>query len=454
MPSRRLFRGLPIILLLGCISPWWGDVLGAAEAAATAPPDPWLVQVRTDRPEALYACGETARFTVTAQRHGQPPGPVKATATLSLDGGNTLATKALDLAVGAATVEGSLAEPGFLRLTVNLEAGGGRRHAVGAAGYEPERIRKATPEPADFDAFWAAGRARLEAVPLDPRLTRLEAQGTPKADVYAVSFANVDNTRIYGFLCVPAGRAGPFPAWVTVPGAGPGPFGPSGKPYAEQGVLALTMGVHAYDTGTLSREQIEAAYKELNRDLTYSHHGAPDREAFYFRRAFLGIDRAIDWLAARPDFDGRHLVVDGSSQGGGSALILAGLNRHVSAAAANVPALCDHGGYLVGRAPGWPRLVKGNSAEEKRPYLEMAAYFDAAHFARRITVPAIVSVGFVDQTCSPSSVYAAYNEIGSPKRLFPGPLNGHEMKVGGYREFCGRWVDGQLGLAPPQAPMR
>ena len=40
-----------------------------------------------------------------------------------------------------------------------------------------------------------------------------------------------------------------------------------------------------------------------------------------------------------PEWDRKHLVVYGSSQGGGSALILAGFNKHVTALAANVPAL-------------------------------------------------------------------------------------------------------------------
>ncbi len=443
--QRCRLTGVALLLVCG----WNGR-----GADVPVPPDPWQVKVATDRPEALYRCGETVQFSVSVMRAGQPPQNAVAKALLTLDGGKALETRDLDVSKGPLTVSGTLAEPGFLRLTVTVEAGGERRQALAGAGFEPERIRKAAPEPADFDAFWEAGRKRLADIPADLRQTRLEAQCTDGADVFAISFANLDQTRIYGFLCVPRGRQGPFPAWVTVPGAGPGPYGPSGRNYAERGVLALTMGVHAYDVGALSREQIDAAYKQLNATLTYSHHGAPDREAYYFRRAFLGIDRAITWLAARPDVDGAHIVIDGSSQGGGSALILAGLNSQITALAANVPALCDHAGYLAGRSPGWPRLVKGATEDEKRPYLEMASYFDAAHFATRIQVPAIVSAGFIDTTCSASSVYAAYNELRGPKRIFNGPLDGHAMKVGEFRGFVGPWVEGQLGLTAPIPPCR
>ena len=53
-----------------------------------------------------------------------------------------------------------------------------------------------------------------------------------------------------------------------------------------------------------------------------------------------------------PEWDRKHMVIDGSSQGGGSALILSGLNKNITALAANVPALCDHGGVKTGRSSG------------------------------------------------------------------------------------------------------
>lgn len=40
-----------------------------------------------------------------------------------------------------------------------------------------------------------------------------------------------------------------------------------------------------------------------------------------------------------------------------TSLILAGFNPHVTAAAANVAALCDHGGGHLPCQPGWPNLT-------------------------------------------------------------------------------------------------
>ena len=140
-----------------------------------------------------------------------------------------------------------------------------------------------------------------------------------------------------------------------------------------------------------------------------------------------------------PEWDRKHMVIDGSSQGGGSALILSGLNKNITALAANVPALCDHGGVKTGRSSGWPRLDRQKNADAFAPY------FDAANFARFIKVPALVSCGFIDTTCSPSSVYAAYNQLKGDKQMVHVPLEGHTVSKA-YVAIRNDFVAKHLGL--------
>jgi cephalosporin-C deacetylase len=94
----------------------------------------------------------------------------------------------------------------------------------------------------------------------------------------------------------------------------------------------------------------------------------------------------------------------------------------VTHVAANVPALSDHFGHRVGRANGWPNWVWDPASAQA----ESAAYYDAAFFAQHIRVPTLVGVGLADVTCSPSSVYAAWNALGGPKDIVVGPTSGHE----------------------------
>jgi cephalosporin-C deacetylase len=419
-----------------------------ADVATAAKQKIYQIKVLTDREDALYKCGDNVEFTVTVDKQGKLVTQGVVNVILSNDGLNKLLVNKFDLSKrNPFKVSGTMDKAGFLRCTVALKVAGKRYYGWGSAGFEPEKIKPATTLPSDFKKFWADGEKRLAKIPLDVKLTKIDKYSNIKRDCYQISFANIDNSRIYGFLSVPKG-SGPFPALVTVPGAGPGFYSPdtglSGK-----GVIVLRMNVHKYDP-PMDRDKIRAVYKELNKNGVYPHHGAPNREKYYFYRAYLGINRAMNWLCARKDWDKKHLVVTGSSQGGASTLILAGLNNKVTAAGANVPALCDHLGYKAERSPGWPRLVK--LGKRQAEYEKMAPYFDAVNFARFITCPTVICVGFIDRTCSPSSVYAAYNVIGAPKKIVNKPLMGHACDKDFYK-YLNRWLAGQLGLKTAIAPI-
>ena len=254
--------------------------------------------------------------------------------------------------------------------------------------------------------------------------------------------------KFYGFLSVPTGE-GPFPAIVTVPGAGKGYNHPRWvTSWGNRGVIGLLMNVHSYDP-FVSSEELSEKYKESNKPFMYYLQGDPESDEYFFKKSILGIDRAIEFVAGLPEFNKKQFVVYGSSQGGGHALILASLNKNITAAIANVPALCDHGGYLVGRTPGWPRIVL--SYKKDATWLKMSGYFDAVNFARSITVPTVVGVGFIDNSCSPCSVYAAFNVINAPKKIINDPTMGHDFSPK-FREFVGQWDKSQLGLTDPIAP--
>ena len=94
--------------------------------------------------------------------------------------------------------------------------------------------------------------------------------------------------------------------------------------------------------------------------------------------------------------------------------------------AALYPALSDVTGYLKGRAGGWPHLfdknnIAFNNTKEK---INTAGYYDVVNFARQLKVPGIYTMGFNDETCPPTSMYAAYNVITAPKELFVVPETG------------------------------
>ncbi|OQW95092.1 MAG: acetylxylan esterase, partial [Verrucomicrobia bacterium A1] len=89
-----------------------------------------------------------------------------------------------------------------------------------------------------------------------------------------------------------------------------------------------------------------------------------------------------------------------------------------------VPAGCDHTGFKVGRINGWPKFIA--TGEDPPPnVVEAVRYFDAVNFAARAKAPGIVTVGFIDTTCPPTGVYAAYNALSGRKQIFDDIPTGH-----------------------------
>lgn len=292
----------------------------------------------------------------------------------------------------------------------------------GGAAVDPEKIRPGSECPKDFDEFWLEGIKSFQEA-------KIEVTEAPEIlrKGYKVSRVKVffpDGTgAVTGFLSVPS-KPGKYPALAGVPGAGPGkadpvPFWKSPVPAIE-----LWLNVHNFDTAPTQAEQKERykAYREsLGGDYWYK--GAESRDKYFYRNVWLAVNRAVDHVASLPEFDGKHFAMAGNSQGGGTALAIGSLNKNITCIVASVPALSDHGGWKLGRQAGWPQLHRKFKGKAD----ETAPYFDTANFAARIRVPTLISVGFIDTTCSPSSVYAAYNSIpdGIQKQIYHMVRQGH-----------------------------
>ena len=288
---------------------------------------------------------------------------------------------------------------------------------------EPEKIRTGLPAPADFDNFWRSAVSEFK---------NAAVKVVPEKDVklkgFKVSRITVvfpDGTgAIDGYISVPV-KAGKYPVIFSVPGAGEGSVSPipsysTGKP-----AIYVCMNVHKFPTAASSAEQKKrfARYdKSFPDKKTYIHSQAHDREKYIFRQVWPALSRAADHVTATvPEYDGRHLVFVGSSQGGATALALSYLNKNAFCAVANVPGFCDHSGWTAGRSSGGPNLHNVWRGKADAASL----YFDCAYFASSIRIPVLISAGFADTTCVPSSIYAAFNNLKGRKYMFPMLHSGH-----------------------------
>lgn len=388
--------------------------------AAAQAQDKFTVSATLDHADGLYRCGEEAVFSVTIKNNEVPVTTGEFSYVLTNDGVKKIAEGKGQLGAQPTVIKGTLTEPGILRLTLGdapYRIAPAWGHIIGA-GFDLDKIQPSCEEPADFASWWEEQKALVRAIPADVQLEQVDASSNDKQTTYRISIANIAGARVYGWLSVPTAE-GKHPGILTVPAAGYRPYGP-GAGWAAQGFISMVMYAHNYPIDLAPEQYDELSRTELSN---YPHQGKESRETYYFRRVFLGCTRFMDYLMARPEWDGTNLIVTGSSQGGALSLVCAGLEPKVSAISANVPALCDHGGCLIDRACGWPRLIPNKDPE----IAKVSAYFDAVNFARHARCASLVSCGLVDTTCPATSVCAAFFVLPQPKRLFATPWMGHAM---------------------------
>lgn len=410
-----------------------GTAFVFAQEKTPPTPQPPSIKVWTDRPDALYEKGEAIKFNVTLTENGKVFMGQKMKYTLICDGMDTK-YGSVETTEEPSIIEGRMDSPGFALLNVycNFINGKGASGLCGA-GVEPLKIKAVVKEPDDFDKFWDDQKAELAKVPMNPKLEPVDLPSSEKGKVECFDI-KVDCTGgmpVSGYFSRPLNaEKGSLPIIITYHGAG---VQSSFKTYnyASQGMLALDLNAHGIENGKPAE-----FYKELSEGKLrdYICLNINDREKAYVRGMVLRIIRSLEFMKAQPEWNGKTLVVSGVSQGGGQALIAAGVDSQVTLCVADVPALCDHCGLFENQQSGWPGFIKIKDGKLNPDVIRTVPYFDAALFAKKIKAETIVSVGFLDNLCPPTSVYAAYNNISSKKEILNNPAYGHVVpqKIGDY----------------------
>jgi len=392
-----------------------------------------VLRLTADRPEPLYQPGETVWFTVGATDGCKPLTDGSVRVRLADSGGTPLVDRVVHFAVeNPVRIGATLDRPGFVTAGCEtlcdaqgaaLRPEGG--YPVAAAAFAPERIQPGAPPPDDFAEFWAAGRAA--AGPGRIELTPFTARSYKNHNAWRMEITVRGDEKLYGVLCVPK-TPGRYPALITIPGAGPGTAAPWIDD-ADGELIILLVNVHRYEP-SVDRKLLAEQYRECNAaaGMPYMFEHAEDRERYFYRRVFLGLAQAADHVAGMKEFDGKNMGVTGSSQGAAAALALAAINHRITAVAVNVPAMCDHDGWRVGRKSGWPEWHRNRPDGDA-----VAPYYDGCNFARLIEAPVFMAVGFNDLTAPAAGGYAAWNLLRGEKTMLPMFDRGHEIP-----DFCGR----------------
>ena len=285
-------------------------------------------------------------------------------------------------------------------------------------------------EPADLDAFWADTLAQARAIGGDPILAKADPP-LPNVDVWDVTFPGFGGNPIKAWYSRPAGERGDLPVIVQFQGYNGGrglawehTFWPSA------GYAHLMMDTRGQGSGWGAGGETPDPSGTTAAGAGYMTRGILDPAGYYYRRLFTDGVRAVDAVRALPGVDRGRIFVAGISQGGGVAIAVAALVPGLAAALIDVPFLCHFRRALeVIDTDPYAEITRYLAVHRDHPEraFETLSYFDGAILAKRATAPAMFSVALMDDTCPPSTVFAAFNAWGGePKELLVYPYNRHE----------------------------
>ena len=423
--------------ILACLATCLVPLIAAAEPKLT---------ISANQATGVYQPGDEVVWTIEA-KDGDAKVSGTASYTIRRGGLKEIAKGDVTLTDGKGTVshQDKTAEdktPGLILLDVKFKPAEGKEvKGVAAAVFAPEKIAASSPPPDDFDAFWKAKIGELDAIPMNVKLEPVDI-GDKKIEYFKVTMDNIKGRKIYGQLARPVGGE-KLPAILTVQWAGVYPLNRGWVvDHAKQGRLAFNIIAHDLPIDESADFYKEKAAKELN---DYPGIGNDDRETSYFLPMFLSCRRAVDFLTQRPDWDGKHLLVQGGSQGGYQAIVSAGIHPAVTAFAANVPAGCDHTGKHAGRLPGWPNWASRVwQKKDEQKMLTTSRYFDAMNFATRAKCPGLIGLGLVDPVCPAEGIFATINQLQGPKEIVIMPAADHGGDHKAYYAKFGPFVDKHL----------
>jgi cephalosporin-C deacetylase len=296
-----------------------------------------------------------------------------------------------------------------------------------------EQLREYLParsQPDDFAPFWNQTLAEARRFPLEPRFEAVD-YGLQTVETFDVTFNGFGGQAIKGWLLLPKAGTGILPCVVEYIGYGGG----RGFPldwllWSSAGYANLIMDTRGQGSAWLKGDTPDWETSQTAPQYPgFMTRGILDPRTYYYRRLTCDAVRAVETARAHPHIDGARVAVTGRSQGGGLALFVAGLLPDLAAVMPDVPFLC-HYRRAMQITDAMPYQEIAHFCRVHRDQIETVfntlTYFDCVNFAARAHNPALFSVGLMDETCPPSTVFAAYNHYAGPKEIQVWDYNQHD----------------------------
>ncbi|MEK4523717.1 alpha/beta fold hydrolase [Psychrobacillus sp. FSL W7-1457] len=291
--------------------------------------------------------------------------------------------------------------------------------------YQPKLIRK----PVDFHVFWEEQKKKISN--LQPNVTVVwKDYVIPTMEVADLVFESWDGTPLKGWAIKPKGVE-QCPVILNIHGY----TGSRGLPLDYLKWISMGIAVYAFDVRAQGSSPDYAKYNNGSRSLGWMLNGIHDPDNYYYTNVLKDLQFQLEWINS-PDalFIPTKLGVVGSSQGGGLALAIAGMDQRIELVVSDYPFLANFERALEVSLAG-PYMEFINYFKYTDPQydtyetlMNTLGYIDCVHFCESINCPTLMSIGLEDSVTPPSTVFAAYNHLRTKsKEIEVYPQYAHEV---------------------------
>lgn len=286
-------------------------------------------------------------------------------------------------------------------------------------GYKPKSTAKD-----DFNEFWDK---KITLLPTPQPIFTYYDYPNKNLVVQKVMFTSYQNAKIEAILAYPKTDK-PLPVIVNY----------HGYNWAPEGNLIATCNLALNGFAVFSLMVRGQQGRSENPTLGGGHflgfmtQGILDKETYYYLGVYLDAVQALNIVKCLDIADIKRISVTGGSQGGGIALAACALSNTPCFCAADMPYLCHFNRAIDfcfdhPYAEFYEFLKRNCSPETEAKMRETLSYFDNMNLAERIQCRVLINTGLVDTITPPSTVFAAYNHINSPKEMVTWRFFGHEF---------------------------
>jgi cephalosporin-C deacetylase len=290
-----------------------------------------------------------------------------------------------------------------------------------------------SPCPEDIDDYWESALAEMRSTDPDTEFIPSDFQ-VPFAECFDLYFTGVRGARIHAKYLKPKNYERPHPAIIQFHGYA----GNAGDWTEKLGYVACGYSVAAMDCRGQGGKSEDSGGVTGNTLKGHIIRGLDDKpENLLFRHIFLDAAQLAGIIMSMPEVDENRVGAMGYSQGGALTLACASLEPRIKRLAPVYPFLCDYRRV-------WEMDLAKDAYEELCQYFRRfdplhlleeetfmkLGYIDIQNLVKRIKGEVLMGVGLMDNICPPSTQFAAYNKITSPKQMVVYPDYSHENLPG------------------------